>query len=150
MLLFNHTAIYAFCHTFTTSKQEQILKCSCITCMSQGLQLHLLRSLLLPRTFIRPNWFPARTQHTPPATNQRRKGLTMPWQWSDDLLFFLVRQPAVWKDPVKTCSPPLKLWYCANPHPEAFHRAAAESTQPCLSPEAGSKFRFWLFPLPQL
>lgn len=65
MLLFNHTAIYAFSHAFTNSKQEQNLECSLFTCMSQGLQLHLLLCCSQGLPFIWPNWFPARTQaHT--------------------------------------------------------------------------------------
>lgn len=36
MLLFNHTAIYSSSPAFTTSKEEQNLKFSLITCMSQG------------------------------------------------------------------------------------------------------------------
>lgn len=62
MLLFNHTAIYAFCHAFTTSKQELNLEGSLITCMSQGLELYSLLCCSQELTFIWPNWFPARTQ----------------------------------------------------------------------------------------
>lgn len=55
-----HTAIYDFSHLFTTFKRERNPECSLITCISQGLQFHLLTSLLLLRTFIWPNRFPDR------------------------------------------------------------------------------------------
>lgn len=55
-----HTAIYDFSHLFTAFKQERNPECSLITCISQGLQFHLLTSLLLLRTFIWPNRFPDR------------------------------------------------------------------------------------------
>lgn len=51
MLLFNHMAIYSSSPAFTTSKQKQNLKFSLITSPAcHRVQLHLLSSLLLPRT----------------------------------------------------------------------------------------------------